>query len=269
MSTQYITHSSPAIFFGYVAREFWRNLRMVDMTFFIIVLPAAMYLMFGVAMNYGNFDAGRGNVTAYVMTSMALYGAVTATTSLAGATAVERSSGWGRQLAMTSLSSGQYLVGKAVMALCVAAMPVTLVFILGAATGAEFTHLWQWFAAGGLIVLLSAPFAFYGLAAAMLFRSESAVGVASALLVVLAFFGNLFIPLSGTLLEISKFTPLYGVAALARWPQMEGFIVPTGEVEAGFMPEHDSLGLMLLNVGAWTLVFVLICMIASRRRTHR
>ena len=44
----------------YTAWEFWRNVRMVDSTFFVIVLSAAMYLMFGVGMNEVEMSAGHG-----------------------------------------------------------------------------------------------------------------------------------------------------------------------------------------------------------------
>ena len=64
--------------------------------FFIVGLPAFMYLVFGL----GSDDAvGSGNVAMYVMISMAAYGAVTATTSVAGSAAIEQTMGWGRQLA--------------------------------------------------------------------------------------------------------------------------------------------------------------------------
>lgn len=53
----------------YTGWELWRNLRMVESTFFVIVLFAAMYLMFGVGMNV-SLRSGYGNVAAYIMTSM-------------------------------------------------------------------------------------------------------------------------------------------------------------------------------------------------------
>ncbi|WP_317259691.1 hypothetical protein [Kocuria atrinae] len=67
----------------------------------------------------------------------------------------------------------------------------------------------------------SVVFALYGLAAGLLFRSEGAVGAASGLLVVFAFLGNVFMPLSGALLEFARFTPLYGIVGLARYPITE------------------------------------------------
>ncbi len=253
----------------YTAWEFWRNVRMVDSTFFVIVLPAAMYLMFGVGMNEGELPAGHGNISAYVMTSMAVYGAVIATTAMAGSAAVERSYGWGRQLSLTGLSDGGYFTGKMLASVAMAIVPIMTVFILGAATGAHFDGIWRWFAVAGLCLVVALPFGFYGLGAALIFRSETAVSAASGILVILSFFGNLFVPLSGAMLAIAKFTPLYGVATLARWPQMEGFIIPMGEVGPGYVPEFDSLAMVLTNITVWTAIFVGICVLASRRRTQR
>src|SRR5699024_8830617 len=49
------------ILLRFVAWEFWRNFRMADATFFVVILPTAMYLMFGVAMDQGGQPAGEGN----------------------------------------------------------------------------------------------------------------------------------------------------------------------------------------------------------------
>lgn len=260
---------SSKIIARYTAWEFWRNVRMVDATFFIVVLPAVMYLMFGVGLSEGDLPAGHGNASAYVMTSMAVYGAVMATTAMAGSAAIERNYGWGRQLSMTSLSNGGYFTGKMLASVAMAVVPIAAVFVVGAATGAHLDGVWRWFAVGGLCLLVALPFGFYGLGAALIFRSETAVSAASGILVVFSFFGNLFVPLSGTMLAIAKFTPLYGVATLARWPQMEGFIIPMGEAGPDYVPQYDSLPLVLTNIAVWTAIFVGACVLASRRRTQR
>lgn len=257
------------ILFGFVGWEFWRNFRMVDATFFIIVLPVAMYLMFGVAMDVEGARAGEGNVAAYVMTSMAAYGAVIATTAMAGSAAVERTQGWGRQLNLTGLTPPAYMLGKMLMAVLMAITPIVLVYLAGLVTGAELDSVGLWLSSAALVLLVAVPFSLYGLAFALLFRSETAVSAASGFLVIFGFFGNLFIPLSGVMLEIARFTPLYGVAMLARWPQTEGMIVPMSEEEAMAGIEYESMWVLLVNLGAWTLLFAVVCLLAARRRTSR
>lgn len=245
--------------------ELMRNARMVESTVFIVVLPTVLYLMFGALASYSDSPVGHGTVSAYNMTAMTVYGATMATSAIAGSAALERQQGWGRQLGLTGLTGAGYMTGKVLVALGIAILPITVVFSAGALTGAAFDEPWMWLASGGLALLGSIPFALYGLAAALLFRSETAVSAASGVLVVLAFFGNLFMPLSGTLLDIARFTPVYGVAAMTRWPQLEGNTVALDGAAAA----SDPLWAIVLNVVAWTLIFALICLVASRRSTRR
>lgn len=246
--------------------EFLRNARMVESTFFIVVLPTVLYLMFGALSAFGESPVGNGTIATYNMTAMTVYGATMATSAIAGSAALERQQGWGRQLGLTGLTSTGYMLGKVLVALGIALMPIVVVFTVGSLTGASFEEAWMWPASGALALLGAIPFALYGLAAALLFRSEAAVSAASGILVVLAFFGNLFMPLSGTLLEIARFTPIYGIAALARWPQLEGTVV---SMEDGGAPISDPLWAIVLNVVAWTILFAAICLVASRRSTRR
>ena len=118
-----------ATFTGLELRRVFRDY--VSM-FFIAVLPAFFYLIFGAAQGASSEDAGNGNVAMYVMISMAAYGAVTATTGIGGMAAVERMQGWGRQLGLTPLPDSGYVLMKAVVAVVVAAIPITLIYLLGA-----------------------------------------------------------------------------------------------------------------------------------------
>src|SRR5690625_4198708 len=258
--------SQTEILLRFVAWEFWRNFRMADATFFVVILPAAMYLMFGVAMDQGELPAGSGNVSAYVMTSMAVYGAVIATTAMAGSAAVERNMGWGRQLNMTGLTEANYILGKMLMALLMAISPILIVYVVGAATGAQFDSLGHWLASAALCLVVAIPFSLYGLAFALLFRSEAAVSPSYGFRVLFAFFGHLFCPLGGVLLDIATFTPLSGPAMWARWPQTEGMLIP---MQAGAIVDFEPMWVIIGNIGAWTAIFGAICLLAARRRTSR
>ena len=44
------------------------------------------------------------------------------------------------------------------------------------------------------------------------------------MIVVLAFLGNVFTPMSGFMLDLGRFTPLYGYVALARFPLTDGWL---------------------------------------------
>ena len=216
--------------------------------FFTAVLPAFFYLVFGSTVDNKSQTIGNGNVAMYVMISMAAYGAVTATTSIGGNAAVERVQGWGRQLGLTPLADSSYIAMKALIAMTVAAVPILLTYVLGAATGAKGS-VGAWAISAALVLAGSCVFALYGLLVGTAFRSEAAVGAAAGSLVIFAFLGNLFIPLSGVLLTIAKFTPLYGYAALARYPLTDGYL-PDGT--------KDPLWLPVTNVLAYTVVFGLL-----------
>ncbi len=224
--------------------------------FFVVGLPTFMYLVFGLG---SQEQVGSGNVAMYVMISMAAYGAVGATTSVAGSAATEQVMGWGRQLGLTPMRPLAFVVAKAAVAMSVAAVPIALIFAIGAATGARGDWT-DWVLAGGLAWLGSALFAIYGLAICLTFRGTSAPGIASGMIVVLAFLGNVFTPMTGLMLEIGRLTPLYGYAALARYPLTEGWL-PLGG--------RDPLWLPVANVLAWTMIFSLLALWGVRRSRAR
>lgn len=247
----------------YILMDFWRNFRNFGNTFFILVLPTALYLFFGVYNDWSDFPAGNGNVSAWIMIGMATYGAIIATTALAGSAAVEIQQGWGRQLSLTGMPHSMFVIAKSTIALAMATLPVILLNLVAYFSAADMP-VSTWLTSAGLTLVAAIPFALYGLAVGLLFRSDAAIGAASGILVVFGFLGNAFMPLQGVLLEIGKFTPMYGSTALARYPLTEGTIVgtmgPTGE---------DSLWLILANVLAWSAVFAIACLALQRRRTVR
>ncbi|MGH3457995.1 ABC transporter permease [Aeromicrobium sp.] len=239
--------------------ELRRVLRDYVSMFFIAVLPAFFFVLFGAAQDFSDENAGNGNVAMYIMVSMAAYGAVTATTGIGGMAAVERMQGWGRQLGLTPLADSSYVAMKAGVALVIATVPVALIYLLGALTSAEGSAT-AWALSVALVLLGAGVFAIYGLAVGLAFRSEAAVGAASGLLVIMAFLGNIFIPLSGTLLTIAKFTPLYGYVALARYPLTEGHQVDGS---------HEPLWIAVTNVTIWAAIFGLVATALVRRGRER
>lgn len=248
----------------YLGLELRRFARDRANLFFIGVLPAFFYIIFGATQAYGGSPLGNGNVALYILVSMAAYGAVTATVGVGGMAAVERMQGWGRQLGLTPLRDGGFVLVKITLAVVVALLPVTLIAVIGALTGAEGTTV-AWTlsllaVAGGACV-----FALFGLCAGLAFRTEAAVSAASGMVVVLAFLGNVFVPLSGTLLAIAKFTPLYGYVALARYPVTEGQLISGDGASLG----SDPLWLPLLNLGVWSAVLAVAAVLLVRRGRER
>ena len=250
----------------YLWLDLYRSLREPANLFFVIAFPLAMYLVFG-RLNASAGDYGpyaHGNVSASVMLAMASFSACLGATSASAAAAVEQSAGWGRQMAVTGGGLRGYLVVKTGTAVGTAALPVIVVLTAGALTDSQMEG-WVW-AASPLICLIGVlPFVLWGLAAGMWLPSSASIGIATSLVSLFAFIGNTFMPLNHTLLTISRFTPMYGATALARWPLGEGWVYvmdrPVGV--------QDPLWMPLTNLVTWTLIFGLLVIGARRRATRR
>jgi len=248
---------------AYVGLELKRVTRDLVTMFFVAGLPAFFFLLFGASAGYSEEDAGNGNVAMYVMISMAAYGAVTATVGIGGMAAVERMQGWGRQLGLTPLRDGSYVAMKAIVALVIAIIPIMLVYALGLVTGSEGT-LAAWLGSVAILIVGAVLFSLYGLIFGLAFRSEAAVSAASGSLVVLGFLGNIFFPLTGWLLDVARFTPLYGYVQLARYPLTEGQVIDTeGNLS------HEALWMPLANVAVWTVILAVLATWLVRRSRNR
>ncbi|MGV9194938.1 ABC transporter permease [Microbacterium sp. MC2] len=227
---------------------------------FTLGMPVAMYVLFGVTMGYGSISAGHGNVSFYIMVSMAAYGTAVAMSSITSLAATEAKQGWGRQLAMTPLGTAGYAVTKLITAVSFSALAVAAVFVAGALTGATATDTWRWFAAAGIMLGVGLIFGLYGLGVGLFFNSDTSAALASISMTFFAFFGNVFMPLDGVMLDIARFTPLYGFVALSRWPLTEGTLT-TGQT--------DPLWALLLNVAVWLAVFAVLVAVGVRRSRSR
>ena len=211
-----------------------RMVRTPSIIIFAFVMPVAMYVLFGAIQDYGTILVAHGNVNAAVMASMALYGTATAASGLGSSSALEQQAGWGRQLATTPMTQWNYLVTKIVSIQGVAAV---------------------------LAWVCCVPYTIFGLGMAILIRNENAASLVSFFVLAFAFLGNVFMPLGGFMLKLSRFTPLWGVNLLPRWPIMGGYEMTTqGPVEV-------DLFRAIISAVAWAVVFVVLAWLVSRR--HR
>ena len=114
-------------------RRLLRNRRTV---IFTLVMPPAFFLIFGASATYRHQSVGHGNVTAFIMVSMALYGAMLATTGGGASVSVERAQGWTRQLRLTPLRPATYVTTKVLVAMVLGLAAVVVVGAVGLAEGA-------------------------------------------------------------------------------------------------------------------------------------
>nr|WP_194309203.1 ABC transporter permease [Flaviflexus huanghaiensis] len=243
--------------------EFARILRDYSSLFFIVALPAFMYIIFGTTLTSAEARVGNGNVAMSTMIGLSAYGAATATASVSSMAAVEKIQGWGRQLALTPMKQGTYVAVKTALAMTVATIPISLIYLVGFLLDSEAPGR-TWLVSGLLLAAGSMIFALYGLAFGLYFSSEAASSISGGIIVILAFLGNVFIPLSGTLLTFAKLTPMYGYVSLARYPLLEG----TGYGPSGD-PVAEPLWQALLNVSAWTVIFAGVCIYLVKRGRQR
>ncbi|MEU4163378.1 ABC transporter permease [Actinoplanes sp. NPDC026670] len=240
---------------GMIGLELRRLLRNKRTVIFTLVLPAAFFLLFGTSADYQTERVGDGNVTGYVLVSMAVYGAMLATTSGGAMVSIERAAGWSRQLRLTPLKPAAYVAIKIVIAMVIGAVSVAVVNVVGALAGADLPA-GAWIGCALLSWACALVFAAFGLFMGYLLPSENVMQILGPVLAILSFAGGLFVPadqLGSTFATIAKFTPVYGVGELARYP-----LTHSGDVWQA-----------VLNVAIWTAVFSAGAMWRFRRDTAR
>lgn len=199
--------------------EVRRLLRNKRTLLFSIALPVVFFLIFGLNSAYADQSAGHGNVSAFVMISMALYGAILATTTGGAMVSIERAAGWSRQLRLTPLSAVAYVLIKMLTAMVLSLASVVAVYLVGAITGKPSMPVYLWIVTGLCVWVGSLVFAAFGLCMGYLLPTENVMQILSFALVLFAFAGGLFIPLSQmsqVFQNISMFTPLYGLNELVH-----------------------------------------------------
>lgn len=245
----------------YLRIELTRRLRNRRTLFFTIAFPVVMYVIIGIPLRDEQLTetpllAGGVSVAAYIMVSMAMYGAMMSATQTGAAVALERTQGWSRQLRLTPLNPLVNIIIKMIAGMVLGLLAVVATYAAGAISGIQLSAA-QWIGTG-LVgwVLASAVFTTLGLFVGYLMPSENAAQVTSLIVVFLSFLGGLFYPLSSMpdfMQTIARFTPVYGIGELARSPL-------TGE----------SFDIMwLVNALVWLVLFIAGTTWAFRRDTKR
>jgi ABC-2 type transport system permease protein len=246
----------------FLAIELKRRFRNYRTLVFTVVFPVAMYLMVGYPqrntplVDHEPIASGGLSVAAYLMVSMAVYGAMMSATASGAAVAVERSLGWSRQLRLTPLRPVAAVATKVIAGMLFGLLAIVATYLAGAFTGVHMSAP-QWMGSALVAWLLGAAvFTALGLMMGYLVPGENAMQLTSLVIVFLAFIGGLFYPVSmmpQVLQDVAAWTPVYGIGELSRAPL-------TG---AGF----DLAA--LLNVLLWLALFVAGTAMLFRRDTKR
>jgi ABC-2 type transport system permease protein len=231
-------------------RRVLRNRRTV---MFIGVFPSLFFFMFR-SSGTNSPGANKPLIQAYVLISMAVYGAMVGTTAGGAAVAVERSLGWSRQLRLTPLRPVAYIAMKVLTAMVLGIAAILSAFAVGAISGVHMAPT-TWLLAGLAGWGCSLVFAAFGLFMGFLLPSENVMQFVGPLLAVLAMFGGLFVPLQALpplMQTVAKFSPVYGVGIISRSPLVGGFTM-----------------LAVASVITWTAIFGFGAMLLFRRDTAR
>ena len=226
--------------------EVRRVLRNIRTLILIVAMPTSFFLLYGTQYHGTGSGPGSGTGTggaqplAQIMASVAVYGAMVASTSCGASIAVERAAGWNRQLRLTPLAPLAHVAVKTAAAMVLGAVAIAAQFVLGAALGVDLPAR-AWLLAGAAAWLGSMLFAAFGLLCGLLLPLQNVMQLVGPALVLLAVFGGLFIPLSllpHAVQSAAPFIPAYGPGTIAR----------------DCLTGLPSVG-ALLNLVAWTAVF--------------
>ena len=203
-------------------RRMLRNRRTITLT---VVVPIIFFLIFGLNHAYAAKRVGAGNVSAYIMISMALYGSVLATSGGGAMISVERLAGWSRQLRITPLSATAYVVIKMMTSLVLGLAAVLAIYVTGLVTHEPSMPPELWLITGFSLWIGSLLFAAFGLFIGYLLPSENVMQIIGFAIMLCSFGGGLFIPLgqfSPLLRTLASYTPLYGLNELVHYPLVRG-----------------------------------------------
>jgi len=223
---------------GIEIRRMLRNRRTLV---FAMVLPAALYFVITGSDKTWAEPVGSGNEAAYILISMALYGAALTAASSGSMVALERALGWSRQLRLTPLHPVVYILTKALVALTMGALAVAVVNLCGLLQGRAEMPLGVWVGSAVLTVFCTLTFAALGVFVGYVVPGENAMQILGPGLALLSFLGGVFWPLDegSALWHVATFTPMYGVAEVARSPLT-----------------HELPWYAVVNAVAWLAIFV-------------
>jgi ABC-2 type transport system permease protein len=206
-------------------RVILRNARFLVFT---LGLPAVLFIVYMGLFGDPAFANGTPVVPA-LMVSMSAYGSMGAALSTGMGIAVERGSGWLRQLRLTPMSGWGYLGAKGVLAMMVALPAIGVVSLLGVTAGGVRLTASQWLAVTFGLWLAVIPFALLGVALGQYATPDSAQTMGAALMMILGLTGGMWIPaeiVPAWMLHIMQATPGY-------WLRQFGLSAFSGAAERG------------------------------------
>jgi ABC-2 type transport system permease protein len=203
----------------YLALECKLILRAGRFLIFTLGMPVVLFfLQNGMFGGEGKTYPDGTPVTPSLMVSMTAYGAMAAALNSGSRIAVERGTGWQRQLRLTPISGTTYLLTKGMLAMLVAIPSVVLVSLLGVLQGVRLDAA-QWSQVTVGVWLGVIPFAVLGILIGQFATADSLQAINGAIMIVLGFAGGLWIPsqiLPSWMQDIVLATPTYWLREIGQ-----------------------------------------------------
>ena len=203
----------------YLRMEIMRLYRNRRVLIFSILMPTLLLLILGSL--YKQDSLNGASVKAYLMVSMGLFGSMSAAIGSGGTIAVERGIGWNRQLRLTPLHPGSYVLTKVVLSLVMALPPLLVTHAVGALALHVRLPMTTWLLVMAGSWLGALPFAALGLVVGYMAKPDSVQQVSGLLFFLLALFGGIWVPVEqmpSVMHRIAEWTPAYWVGQVARSP---------------------------------------------------
>lgn len=204
--------------------------RNISFVVFTVIMPVSLYLVFNAI--YGG-GANAGLASAMIMVSMAAYGSLGAAMSGGAQLALERRSGWFRQLMITSVQPRVFLWARASVTMLLVLPALLLVFIAGASLGGVTATVGQWLASLALLWVGLLPLTVLGVVVGVWVKVQAVHGVTTMLLLALSLLGGLWFPVAAmppAMATVARALPTYWLGELGRFPFLPGAEFPWGGI---------------------------------------
>jgi ABC-2 type transport system permease protein len=237
-------------FFRYELLQNARNWRFVILS---LIWPLIVYFAVALPNRHGTFDGI--SFPLYFMVGMAVLGTMIAVVSSGARIALERSSGWTRQLRITPLKSRSYFGAKLVCGYLTAIGTIALMAGAGTLLGVRLSA-GEWAKVVYLLLIGLIPLAVLGIVIGQLISADALMPTVGGLVTVLALTGGAYgflIAKSGVMFDVMKALPSY-------------WLVQAGKIAIG----GDSWPAQAwIVIAAWTAVAVPVAVLAYRRDSGR
>jgi ABC-2 type transport system permease protein len=238
----------------YARAELLRTMR--NPRFFIFSLGFPLILYFVIAApnrNVTDFSGSGISLPLYYMVGLMAFGTMSAVIASGARIAVERQSGWTRQLRITPMRTRTYFGGKILTGYGMAVLTMLLLSISGLILGVSLPA-GDWLLMSLLILIGLVPFAVLGILLGHLLNSESVGPAVGGTISILALISGTWFPLgNGIVHDIVQFLPSY-------WLVQASHVALGGSAWPPF-----AWGVVIV----WTVVLLWITVRVYRRDTQR